>query len=154
MINVGDTLPNFSGPNQDGKVILSEQLKGNWTVLYFYPKDNTPGCTQESCDFRDANNHLKKLGCTILGVSKDSSKSHTNFISKYTLPFDLLSDVEGKICELFGVWVEKSMYGKKYFGIERSTFLINPKGQIAHIWRKVSVKDHVNDVIKVLEANL
>ena len=146
MINVGDTLPNFSAPNQDGKVILSEQLKGNWTVLYFYPKDNTPGCTQESCDFRDANNHLKKLGCTILGISKDSSKSHTNFISKYTLPFDLLSDVEGKICELFGVWVEKSMYGRKYMGVARTTFVIDETGTLTEIIEKVDTKNHASQI--------
>ncbi len=154
MLKIGDTLPSFAVPNQHGVVVSSEQLKGNWVVLYFYPKDNTPGCTQESCDFRDSNGSLKKLGCTVLGVSKDSSKSHVGFISKHALPFDLLSDTDGKLCEIFGVWVEKSMYGKKYFGIERSTFLINPKGEVAHIWRKVSVKDHIADVIKILEAKV
>lgn len=154
MLKIGDTFPSFAVPNQHGNVVSSDQLKGNWVVLYFYPKDNTSGCTQESCDFRDFNNHLKKLGCTVIGVSKDSSKSHVNFISKYTLPFDLLSDTDAKLCELFGVWVEKSMYGKKYLGIERSTFLIAPNGEIAHIWRKVSVKDHVSEVVKILESKL
>jgi peroxiredoxin Q/BCP len=154
MLKVGDTLPSFIVPNQDGVLVSSDQLKGGWTVLYFYPKDNTSGCTQEACDFRDAYDRLKKLGCMVFGISKDSPKSHTNFISKYTLPFDLLCDSEGKICESFGAWVEKSMYGKKYFGIERSTFLITPNGTIAHAWRKVSVKDHVTDVIKTLTGIL
>ena len=154
MLKIGDLLPAFAVPNQHDVIVSSDQLKGHWAVLYFYPKDNTPGCTQESCDCRDSNDRLKKLGCTVFGISKDSSKSHTNFISKYNFPFDLLSDADGKLFEAFGVWVEKSMYGKKYFGIERSTFLINPKGEIAHIWRKVSVKGHVDNVIKVLETNL
>ena len=154
MLKIGDLIPAFAVSNQHDVIVSSDQLKGHWAVLYFYPKDNTPGCTQESCDFRDSNDRLKKLGCTVFGISKDSSKSHTNFISKYNFPFDLLSDADGKLCEAFVVWVEKSMYGKKYFGIERSTFLINPKGEIAHIWRKVSVKGHVDNVIKVLETNL
>ncbi len=154
MIKIGDKLPSFAIPNQHDVTVSSDQLKSHWAVLYFYPKDNTPGCTQESCDFRDSNSRLKKLGCTVFGISKDSSKSHTNFISKYNFPFDLLSDADGKLCDAFGVWVEKSMYGKKYFGIERSTFLINPTGEVAHIWRKVSVKGHVDDVLKVLETSL
>lgn len=147
-------LPSFIVPNQDGVLVSSDQLKGHWAVLYFYPKDNTPGCTQEACDFRDAYDQFKKIGCMVFGISKDSPKSHTNFISKYALPFDLLCDSEGKICESFGVWVEKSMYGKKYFGIERSTFLIAPNSTIAHVWRKVSVKDHVEEVVRVLTGIL
>lgn len=154
MVNTGDIIPNFSVPNQHSEIVTSESLKGHWVVLYFYPKDNTPGCTQESCDFRDANESLKKHGCKILGVSKDSIKSHLGFIAKHTLSFDLLSDSDGLLCEAFGVWVEKSMYGKKYFGIERATFLISPEGKVVHVWRKVSVKDHVNSVLKVLEAEL
>ena len=154
MLKTGDTLPSFSLPNQHDVIVSSDKLKGHWVVLYFYPKDNTPGCTQESCDFRDTYNKLKELGCAVLGISKDSPKSHTNFISKYALPFDLLSDGDGQICESFGVWIEKSMYGRKYFGIERSTFLITPDGAIAHIWRKVSVKDHVTNVIRVLTETL
>ncbi len=154
MLKIGDALPSFAALNQDQAIISSEQLKGNWVVLYFYPKDNTPGCTQQACDFRDSIDRLKALGCTVFGVSKDSPKSHVNFISKYAFPFDLLSDPEGKLCELFNVWVEKSMYGKKYFGIERSTFLIAPNGNIDHIWRKVSVKGHVAEVLKILESKL
>ncbi|MCX7343943.1 MAG: thioredoxin-dependent thiol peroxidase [Proteobacteria bacterium] len=154
MLKIGDTLPTFSIPNQNGEVVSSANLKGHWAVLYFYPKDNTPGCTQEACDFRDANQTLKKLGCKVLGVSKDSSQSHANFMRKYELPFDLLSDTTGELCEKFGVWVEKSMYGKKYFGIQRATFLINADGQIANVWEKVSVKNHTNDVLKVLQENL
>ena len=154
MLKVSDKLPTFSIPNQNGEVVNSADLKGYWTVLYFYPKDNTPGCTQEACDFRDANQILKNLGCKVLGVSKDSTQSHTNFIRKYELPFDLLSDITGELCEKFGVWIEKSMYGKKYFGIQRATFLINPDGQITNVWGKVSVKNHTNDVLKVLQENL
>ena len=154
MLKIGDKLPTFSVPNQNGKVISNSNLKRFWTVLYFYPKDNTPGCTQEACDFRDANQTLKAIGCCVLGASKDSSKSHTGFISKYELPFDLLSDTTGELCEKFGVWVEKSMYGKKYFGIQRATFLINPNGEIIHVWEKVSVKNHANDVLKILQEKL
>jgi peroxiredoxin Q/BCP len=154
MLNVGDKIPTFSLPNQLEQVVSSDHLNGSWVVLYFYPKDNTPGCTQESCDFRDSEELLKKQGCMVLGISKDSPKSHTNFIAKYNFPFDLLSDEKSDVCEQFGVWVEKSMYGKKYFGIERSTFLIAPDGKIVHIWKKVSVKDHVNSVLKVLETEL
>ena len=154
MLKLGDKLPVFSIPNQNGEAVSNSNLKGFWTVLYFYPKDNTPGCTQEACDFRDANHTLKEIGCRVLGISKDSSKSHTGFISKYALPFDLLSDGTGELCEKFGVWVEKSMYGKKYFGIQRATFLVNPVGEIAHIWEKVSVKNHANDVLKILQEKL
>lgn len=151
MLKVGNKLPDFSIPNQTGEIVNSNDLKGFWTVLYFYSKDNTPGCTQEACDFRDANHDLKKLGCRILGVSKDSSKSHSGFISKYDLSFDLLSDTSGELCEKFGVWVEKSMYGKKYFGIQRATFLINPDGEIVHVWEKINVKNHANEVLKFLQ---
>lgn len=154
MLKTGDILPSFVIPNQDGVLISSDQLRGRWTVLFFYPKDNTSGCTQESCDFRDAYEQLKGLGCDVFGISKDSPKSHTNFITKYSLPFNLLCDGEGKVCADFGVWVEKSMYGKKYFGIERSTFLIGPECTIAHVWRKVSVKGHVEDILKVVTGIL
>ena len=154
MLQVGDSLPLFAIPNQNGSVVNSLDLQGHWAVLYFYPKDNTPGCTQEACDFRDANESLKNLGCKIFGVSKDSSQSHINFINKYELTFDLLSDATGELCQNFGVWVEKSMYGKKYFGIQRATFLINPDGDITNVWEKVSVKNHTNDVLKALQENL
>lgn len=154
MLKIGDKLPTFSIPNQNGEVVNSADLKGSWTVLYFYPKDNTPGCTQEACDFRDANQALKNIGCKVLGVSKDSTQSHTNFMRKYELPFNLLSDTTGELCEKFGVWVEKSMYGKKYFGIQRATFLVNPDGQVTNVWEKVSVKNHTNDVLKTLQENL
>ena len=154
MLIVGDKLPDFSALNQNNQGVNSIDLIGNWVVLYFYPKDNTPGCTQEACDFRDANQTLKDLGCKVFGVSKDSPQSHNNFKNKYELPFDLLSDTTGKLCQSFGVWVENSMYGKKYFCIQRSTFLIDPLGEITNVWKKISVKNHVNDVLKALQENL
>lgn len=154
MLKIGDKIPSFTTIDQNEKVVRSTDFTGYWTVLYFYPKDNTPGCTQEACDFRDANQLLKELGCKVFGVSKDSPKSHMNFIEKHNLSFDLLSDTSGELCEKFGVWVEKSMYGKKYFGIQRTTFLINPIGEIAHVWEKVTVKNHTDDVVKILQTKL
>jgi thioredoxin-dependent peroxiredoxin len=154
MLQVGDNLYTFAVPNQNSSMVNSSDLNGHWAVLYFYPKDNTPGCTQESCDFRDINEALKNLGCKIFGVSKDSSQSHINFIDRYKLPFDLLSDTTGELCQSFGVWVEKSMYGKKYFGIQRATFLIDPMGKVAHVWEKVSVKNHAHDVLKIFQEKL
>jgi peroxiredoxin Q/BCP len=151
MLQVGDKIPEFSLHNQNGDVVDSKALVGNWIVIYFYPKDNTPGCTQEACDFRDFKD------CRVFGVSKDSVKSHIGFSLKYDLPFDLLSDTEGDVCQSFGVWVEKSMYGKKYFGIQRATFLIDPSGKIVHVWEKVSVKNHASDVLekfKTMSAKL
>lgn len=154
MLQVGNNVPAFSALNQNGNAVNATDLRGRWAVLYFYPKDSTPGCTQEACDFRDANEILQSLGCKIFGISKDSAKSHTNFISKYELPFDLLSDTTVELCQSFGVWVEKSMYGKKYFGIQRATFLINPNGQIVHVWENVSVNGHANEVLEKLKEKL
>ncbi len=154
MLQVGDHIPAFSVPNQNGRIVNATDLTGHWVVFYFYPKDNTAGCTQEACDFREVNETLKRLDCQIFGISKDSAKSHTNFISKYGLPFDLLSDASGELCQSFGVWVEKSMYGKKYFGIQRATFLINPNRQITHVWENVRVKNHARDVLATLQAKL
>ena len=120
-------------------------------VLYFYPKDDTPGCTKEACSFRDADDVFRAKGIAVLGVSTDSEKSHQKFISKFQLPFDLLADTEKTIVNDYGVWGEKSMYGKKYMGIERSTFLIDKQGKVTTIWRKVSVTGHVEEVTEALK---
>lgn len=148
MLNIGDTAPDFTLPTEAGDVTLSS-FRGQTTILYFYPKDNTSGCTQQACDFRDAYEKLLKKA-VLIGVSKDSLKSHKGFREKYQLPFPLAADTQGTVCADYGVWVEKSMYGRKYFGIERTTFLIDGEGKIQHIWRKVSVPGHVNDVLKIL----
>jgi peroxiredoxin Q/BCP len=145
-LDVGSPAPAFAAADDTGKTVTLADYTGKKLVLYFYPKDDTPGCTTESCDFRDNMKAFEKLGVAVLGVSKDSVTSHVKFKKKYDLNFPLLSDEDGKICESYGVWVEKSMYGKKYMGIERSTFLIDESGKIAALWRKVSVTGHVDDV--------
>lgn len=154
MVNVGDRALDFEletdqSGEQGGKISLLS-LKGKWIVLYFYPKDNTSGCTAEACDFRDHYPQFQALNTVVLGVSKDSLKSHGKFRTDHSLTFPLLSDESGEVCEKYGVWVEKSMYGKKYFGIERSTFLIDAEGGIAHIWRKVKVPHHVEEVLETI----
>lgn len=145
-IKEGDKAPDFTLPADGNREIGLKDFSGRPLVLYFYPKDDTPGCTQESCDFRDNMKAFEKLGVQVLGISRDSVKRHDNFKKKYDLNFPLLSDEDQAVCESYGVWVEKSMYGRKYFGIERSTFLIDEKGIINHIWRKVKVKGHVDEV--------
>lgn len=149
-LKIGDKAPDFSLPATGSKDISLKNLKDNVVVLYFYPKDDTPGCTQESCDFRDNMKRLTKAGVVIIGASKDDIKSHEKFRKKYDLPFDLVSDEEGVLCAAYGVWTEKSMYGKKYMGIERSTFLIDGKGIIRAIWRKVKVGGHVDEVLAAI----
>lgn len=142
----GDKLPSFKGETASGP-LTHKDLKGAVTILYFYPKDDTSGCTKEACDFRDNYAKLKKPGIKVYGVSKDSLASHEKFSSKYDLPFPLISDSDGNMCESFGVWVEKSMYGRKYMGIERATFLIDSDGIIRKIWRKVKVPGHIDETI-------
>ena len=142
----GMAAPAFSAGSTGGTITL-ESLKGKNVVLYFYPKDNTSGCTKEACGFRDANDDLQDLGVVVLGVSRDSLTSHGNFASKYELNFPLLSDPERELIEAYGTWVEKKNYGRTYFGIERSTFLIDGDGVIRKVWRKVEVKDHVEQVL-------
>ena len=134
----------------DKKIQISDYLGKN-IVLYFYPKDDTPGCTVEANDFKFYTNEFQNLNAVIIGISKDSLESHAKFKKKYDLPFILASDSEGKTCDSYGVWVEKSMYGKKYFGINRSTFLIDTHGKIRRIWDKVSVKGHVEEVLEELK---
>lgn len=149
-LKVGDKISALSIVNQDNEAVTLKDFKGRNIVLYFYPKDNTPGCTQEAKDFRDNIAKFEKLNTVVIGVSRDSCAKHQNFIDKYDLPFMLLTDLEGELCQEFGVWVEKSMFGKKYMGVERSTFIINSKGEIVANWRKVKVKGHVDDVLNVL----
>lgn len=149
-LQVGDKAPDFTLLTDTEKKLSLKDMRGKKVVLYFYPKDSTPGCTQESCDFRDSYSSLQKQGVEVLGVSKDSAKSHTKFKEKYELPFPLLVDDNKEVCEAYGVMQEKSMFGKKYMGIVRSTFLIDEKGKIQQIWRKVKVKGHVEQVLNEL----
>ena len=150
MVKEGNKAPDFSGKNQDGKPIKISSFKTKKNiVLYFYPKDMTPGCTLEACDFRD---QFKKFKNTkIIGISCDSSERHQKFIEKYDLPFELISDENKKICEKYGVWQEKKLYGKTFMGIVRSTFIIDKTGVVKKIFPKVKVKGHVDEVLKILK---
>lgn len=140
-LKIGDKAPAINAKNQEGKSIKLSDFKGKKVILYFYPKDNTPGCTTEACNFRDNYQSLLKDGFEVLGVSVDSEQSHQKFISKFELPFNLLADGDQKIVNDYGVWVEKNMYGKKYMGTARTTFLIDEKGIITHIIKKVDNKN-------------
>lgn len=149
-IQIGDKAPDFTLPAigaETPEVHLSSFAGKKNIVLYFYPKDSTPGCTTEACDFRDNLARLMSEDTVVFGISKDSLKAHTNFITKQELNFPLLADTEGVVCELYGTWIEKSMYGRKYMGIDRSTFLIDKQGVVRALWRKVSVKGHVQEVM-------
>lgn len=150
-LSVGDKAPAFSMKTDGGGKVSLSGLKGKTVVLYFYPKDDTSGCTAEACSFRDDQSALNKLDAVVIGVSRDSVESHDKFKKKHDLNFQLGSDETGKVTEDYGVWVEKSMYGKKYMGIERTTFLIDGKGVIRNIWRKVKVAGHVDDVKKAIK---
>ncbi len=151
-LEVGDKAPGLSLPDQSGEPVSLKDFKGKQVVLYFYPKDDTPGCTKESCDFRDAEASMKKAGAVILGISFDGRESHQKFIKKFTLPFRLLSDEEKVTAKAYGVYKEKSMYGRKYWGIERSTFVIDQAGKLKAIFRKVKVGSHVDEVLAALKA--
>jgi len=151
MPEVGKKAPQFTLPDSDGNKVSLKDYLGQKVVLYFYPKDNTSGCTKEACDFRDSIAQFKKLKVAVLGVSKDSQSSHIKFRDKYDLNFPLLSDVDTKVIQKYGVWKEKSMYGKKYMGVERTTFLIDEKGKIEKIYRKVKVADHVEQILTDLK---
>jgi len=151
-VDVGDKAPSFTLPADGGGEVSLKGLKGKTVVLYFYPKDDTSGCTAEACAFRDALPDFSKVDAEIIGVSKDPVKKHDKFKDKYALNFPLASDEEGKVCEAYGTWVEKSMYGRKYMGIERSTFVIDGKGVIRNVWRKVKVPGHAEEVLKAAEA--
>ncbi len=152
MLDIGDSLPTFDLPTNGGGTLSDKDLKGKKAVIYFYPKDMTPGCTTEAQDFRDNLKAFEKADTMIIGVSKDSVKRHDNFVAKYDLPFQLVSDETGTLCEDFGVWVEKNMYGRKYMGIQRATFLIDTSGKIAQSWPKVKVKGHVDAVLEAAQA--
>ncbi len=150
MLEVGKKAPSFTLPDVNGKKISLNDFKGKKVILYFYPKDMTSGCTQEACDFRNSFPNFSKLKAVVLGLSADSVQSHKKFADKYNLPFILLSDEKKEVVEKYGVWKEKSMYGKKYMGIERTTFIIDEEGKIKNIFPKVKVTGHVDEVIKVL----
>jgi len=151
MLKEGDIAPDFKAKNQDGKEIKLSDFRGHKVVLYFYPKDDTPGCTKEACSFRDTFESFKAKGIKVLGVSTDDEKSHQKFISKYNLPFDLLADTDKSIVSAYGVYGEKSMYGKKYFGVNRTTFLIDENGKIKKIFEKVKPEGHAEEVLKAFE---
>ena len=151
-LDVGDKAPDFTLPSDGGGKLTLSKLRGKKVVLYFYPKDDTTGCTAEACGFRDIFPNFRKLDATVVGISRDSVASHDKFKKKYELPFMLASDEEGKVCEKYGVWVQKSLYGRKYMGIERTTFLIDEKGVIEKLWRKVKVSGHVDEVLAAAKA--
>jgi peroxiredoxin Q/BCP len=147
MLNEGDPVPDVGMEAADGRRVSPADFKGNKLVLYFYPKDDTSGCTREAQDFSALSADFEKAGVWILGVSKDAAKSHAKFTEKYELKIPLASDADGSVCEAFGTWVEKSMYGRKYMGIDRATFLVDRDGVVKRIWRKVKVPGHAEEVL-------
>jgi thioredoxin-dependent peroxiredoxin len=149
---VGDAAPDFDLPASGGRTVSRDILKGKPFVLYFYPKADTPGCTVEACAFQEALPQLGKLGVAVVGVSKDKIKPIDKFATKYNLTFPLASDEDTKVAQAYGVWVEKSMYGRKYMGMERATFLVDAEGRIAAIWPKVTIKGHAEEVAKAVAA--
>lgn len=148
MLNEGNKAPDFTSKDQDGNDIKMSDYKGKKVVLYFYPRDMTPGCTKQACSLRDGFSDLKKNRIEVLGVSTDDEKKHRKFIAKHELPFTLLADTEHEVSERYGVWVEKNMYGKKYMGIKRTTFLIDENGTIVKIFKKVNVSEHADEVLE------
>lgn len=151
MIEINSIVPNFSLIGSDKKEHTLSEYKGKKIILYFYPRDNTPGCSTEACDFRDNNSIIEDMNTIVIGVSRDSLKSHDKFIEKFNLPFLLLSDEDETLCNLFGVIKEKNMYGKKVMGIERSTFIINEEGVLIKEYRKVKVKGHIDTILEDLK---
>ncbi|ERM83245.1 thiol peroxidase [Rhodonellum psychrophilum GCM71 = DSM 17998] len=147
-LEVGKPAPDFEAKDQDGNLIKLSDFKGKKVVLYFYPKDNTPGCTTQACNLRDNYEALQKAGYVILGISSDSEKSHKKFIEKQSLPFPLIADEDLKVHEAYGTWVEKSMYGRQYMGTARTTFIIDEAGMLSEIIQKVNTKDHTNQILK------
>ncbi|MFA5404952.1 MAG: thioredoxin-dependent thiol peroxidase [Ignavibacteria bacterium] len=150
MLKIGDKAPEFKLTADDGKTYSLKDFKGKKIILYFYPKDMTSGCTAEACDFRDNIKLFQKKKSVVIGVSKDSTDSHKKFKTKYELPFTLLSDENMEMLKEYGVWKEKSMYGRKYMGIERTTFVIDEKGIIKEIYNKVKVKGHIEEILKII----
>ena len=151
-LKIGDKAPAFSMATDGGGKVALADLKGKTVILYFYPKDDTPGCTKEACGFRDNLPHFTKSDAVVIGVSRDSPASHDKFKKKFAIPFALASDEDGKVSDAYGTWVEKSMYGRKYMGMERTTFLIDGRGVIRGIWRKVKVPGHVEEVLQAAKA--
>ncbi|MFA6571130.1 MAG: thioredoxin-dependent thiol peroxidase [Bacteroidota bacterium] len=149
-LNIGTKAPDFKSQTDSGEEISLKSLKGKWVVLYFYPKDDTPGCTQEACDFRDNYKRIASLGATVIGVSPDNEKSHDKFKKKFELNFHLLPDPDKEICNKYEIMGEKSMYGKKYLGVIRTTYIIDTKGIIRYVFPNVSVKGHVQEIIDKL----
>ena len=147
-VTVGSPAPAFTANNQNGNAVSLSDFTGKKLVLYFYPKDDTPGCTAEACSLRDNYNELIKQGYAIVGVSPDDEKKHQKFITKYSLPFDLLADTNNAIALAYGVWVEKSMYGRKYMGIQRTTFVIDENGNLEEVIEKVDTKNHATQILK------
>lgn len=150
-LEIGVTAPEFCVPNQDEEEICLRDIKGSWIILYFYPKDNTPGCTTQACGFTEALPNFEALDAMILGVSPDSPKKHRNFINKKNLKITLLADEDKELAKQFGIWRPKKLFGREYLGVVRSTFIINPNGVVAYKWEKVKVKGHVEEVKEKLK---
>lgn len=149
---VGDKAPDFSLPDESGQTVYLKTFRGKQLVLYFYPKDDTPGCTKEACGFRDSMTPILKTGSAVVGVSLDGEESHRRFIAKHQLPFPLLSDEDARVAKAYGVYKEKNMYGRKFWGIERSTFVIDAKGTLKAVFRRVKVDGHVEEVLAALKG--
>lgn len=147
MLKEGDPFPKFSLQDQDGKTVTNADLQGTRAVIYFYPKDDTPGCTVEACEFRDR----PPAGARLIGISPDSPKSHTKFIQKFSLNFTLLADTDHKLAEACGIWVEKMNYGKPYMGVERTTFVLDESGNVSNVWRKVKPQGHAQEVASTIK---
>ncbi|MGD9489778.1 MAG: thioredoxin-dependent thiol peroxidase [Calditrichaceae bacterium] len=152
MLDVGKKAPDFILPNQEGKSVSLSSHRGKWVVLYFYPKDMTPGCTTEACNFQESLPDFKSIDAVILGISKDSVERHKKFANKHDLEFHLLSDDEGNVCETYGTWQLKKLYGREFMGIVRSTYLIDPDGVIAKVYPKVKVKEHHTELLNDIQS--
>lgn len=153
MIQIGDKIPEYLGTDQDGNEITRESLKGKKVILYFYPKDNTSGCTAQACSLRDGIDDLREAGYSVIGISKDSAKSHEGFRAKHSLPFPLIADTETTLQQAVGVWVEKSMYGRKYMGTQRTTLVVDEKGVVQHILtgKSIKTKEHAKQLLQLLD---